>query len=697
MKPSLSELHPSLTFSNSKSVGSMFEKSLSSRIQYQDLMETLGVFKTQNHSILPTNIGDIKERIRNDRKKIPELGIPVDRRDAQMLIKWLDSLLNKVGSKNDNLENILESALSIYEICFHEIVRQVSIQCKERGELISRVWKAYISLLERALRVSQASQQSQLLLFNQEKEAIKLSSSAEVFRLRCEIEEKSLDILNHADKLIAKEDEINKLGVINKRLVHRLEIIRNHYEGVKKEIVGLKEENRILKGKLINTETEFIVNDHGVIEAQHKRLKLKRKSKENLQKIIKNDPIISSGNYIDPSAQENLNHDIASYESELLEIFNQADFQDIGIDAPVIILESRESQTELEYSCGNSEGEGKDKNDPTPAIIDLIDLHLQSLLSMTKDNTELVRQSTLKQDEVNEMLKDTDQSERINVLIDKMKENIGAVTSNQIRSLLNSVNSAIKDVKTSEMKPETRRLKTIRSKMWSVIQASRLKKTNDIYSIIIQKIKNTPQHKLKKILVKKILLKFITSFYESKMQKRSLDIEVSKKQDISQHIFESLANKYGPGKIAENKFAQICSSCIKYKHVKRVKLFGRFFKLYDDFDNEDLDTYFEYLIFLKNSQGKEFANSEYNEQLIITYEKAIDLYKSNFLLNFADSDRKSIKHWLELNKFLDNLYKVYVIDQDAYLEYLLERNRSKKYARVNFLRCIYEAADVRII
>ena len=87
MKPSLSELHPSLTFSNSKSVGSMFEKSLSSRIQYQDLMETLGVFKTQNHSILPTNIGDIKERIRNDRKKIPELGIPVDRRDAQMLIK----------------------------------------------------------------------------------------------------------------------------------------------------------------------------------------------------------------------------------------------------------------------------------------------------------------------------------------------------------------------------------------------------------------------------------------------------------------------------------------------------------------------------------------------------------------------------------------------------------------------------------
>ena len=48
-------------------------------------------------------------------------------------------MLNKVGSKNDNLENILESALSIYEICFHEIVRQVSIQCKERGELISRV------------------------------------------------------------------------------------------------------------------------------------------------------------------------------------------------------------------------------------------------------------------------------------------------------------------------------------------------------------------------------------------------------------------------------------------------------------------------------------------------------------------------------------------------------------------------------
>ena len=120
------------------------------------------------------------------------------------------------------------------------------------------------------MRISQASYQSQQAIFKQEKENIRALAITEAFKLKCEIEEKNLDILTYLDKLAAKDQELSKFRIINKRLLHRLEIIRNHYETEKKQIVYLKEENRVLKGKLLNTETELIVNHHGVIEAQHK-------------------------------------------------------------------------------------------------------------------------------------------------------------------------------------------------------------------------------------------------------------------------------------------------------------------------------------------------------------------------------------------------------------------------------------------
>lgn len=684
MKKNYSDFGNSLTF---RSFGSTFDKS-TSRGQYQDLLETIGVFKSESQKSLPNGLKGLKELAKKTKKNLkPEFGIPVDRRDAQMLIKWLDGMLVKIGENNGNLESVLESALNIYEVCFHEIVRQVSVHCKERGELVSRVWKAYINLLERALRISQATQQSQLLGFIQEKEQIKSSSALEMVKLQCSLTEKDLDLLKYADRVTAKEDEISKLGLINKRLVHRLEIIRSHYEGVKKEIVGLKEENRILKGKLVNTEIEFVVNDHGIIEAQHKRLKIKRKTRRKLEEIIIKDPIITLNSLIDPNVKESLGHDILNYEEELVEIFNHVDFEDKGTNTSVVAFESQETTTDLAEVCGDSIGEAKEVVKNVPSLMELLSEKIQTFEKFNEDPTELL---------ANALISDTspEATEQVSNFIEKMKENLGVVTNPLMTSLYASVASALKQVRSAEAKPEIKRLKTIRHKIWSVIQESRLKKNSEVTSLIIQKIKNTPQHKLRKILVKKILLKFITVFYDSKLQKRHIDLESSKKQEMAQHVLEILGNKYGPGKIAEKKFMQIAASCIKYKHIKRVKLFGRFLKLFDELDNEDLESFLDFNHYLKNSTGKEYANAEYADQNLISYEKAMDLFKSTFLSKLSDPDKKSTKLWLESNKFTDNLYKVQVVDLDAYLEFVLERNRSKKNAKSNFLHCIYEAADV---
>jgi hypothetical protein len=230
--------------------------------------------------------------------------------------------------------------------------------------------------------------------------------------------------------------------------------------------------------------------------------------------------------------------------------------------------------------------------------------------------------------------------------------------------------------------------------MWNYIQETKMKKTSDISYVLVQKIKNTPQHKLKKVVVKKILLKFIAGFYEGRIQKRSIDPE-SRKQELAQFCLEYLSNKYGPGKIAESKMAQVLSSCVKYKHIRRVRLFSRFLRLVDELDAEDLDHYLDMLVFLKSSQGRDYPNNDYSDQVVISCEKAFDLLKSSLLQKLTESDRKATKLWIESNKSTEMLYKISVIDQDAFFEFVIDRSRSKKNARVNFLKCIYEAADVR--
>ena len=39
---------------------------------------------------------------------------------------------------------------TIYTSCLKELVRQISIECTDRGNLIMRVWEAYMNMVEKA-------------------------------------------------------------------------------------------------------------------------------------------------------------------------------------------------------------------------------------------------------------------------------------------------------------------------------------------------------------------------------------------------------------------------------------------------------------------------------------------------------------------------------------------------------------------
>uniref|UniRef100_A0A8C4KBA8 AXDN1 protein n=1 Tax=Dromaius novaehollandiae TaxID=8790 RepID=A0A8C4KBA8_DRONO len=118
----------------------------------------------KNRGVLPLKYFDDKyTTLLEDREKklrlFPSMK-PSGRLEVVQLMEAMDSMLEKAGVDNKligitgplQLHNVLElmkAEQNIYNIVFHELIRQVSVDCVERGQLLSKLRQRYVSLLER--------------------------------------------------------------------------------------------------------------------------------------------------------------------------------------------------------------------------------------------------------------------------------------------------------------------------------------------------------------------------------------------------------------------------------------------------------------------------------------------------------------------------------------------------------------------
>ncbi|XP_068095833.1 axonemal dynein light chain domain-containing protein 1 [Hyperolius riggenbachi] len=88
---------------------------------------------------------------------------PSGRAEVIQLMKVMDSMLKEAGADEKettlegptqihNLLELLKTEQNIYNIVFHELIRQVSVECIERGELLAKLRKRYVMLLEKVPR-----------------------------------------------------------------------------------------------------------------------------------------------------------------------------------------------------------------------------------------------------------------------------------------------------------------------------------------------------------------------------------------------------------------------------------------------------------------------------------------------------------------------------------------------------------------
>lgn len=88
---------------------------------------------------------------------------PSGRLEVIQLMRMMDDMLEKAGvdrqmeeltelSQMEGLLELVQAEQSIYNIVFHELIRQVSVGCAERGQLLAKLRERYQSLLERVPR-----------------------------------------------------------------------------------------------------------------------------------------------------------------------------------------------------------------------------------------------------------------------------------------------------------------------------------------------------------------------------------------------------------------------------------------------------------------------------------------------------------------------------------------------------------------
>lgn len=661
----------------------------------QSLYATLGLLNNSTSRTLPTDLSKLREILTN----VPghetfSLGNPATREDTEELASWLDLMLKKtLSDKNNDIQALFETAMLIYEVCFHEIVRQVSVQCVQRGDLINRVWKAYLGILEKALKISQALQQFQQVEYKEISQKILEKHLIELEKFEKENSEIT-ENLNRCSRIIkTKEDEILHLATKEVRLIEKMQIIQKQYEQNKHDLVYLQEENRILKAKLLTANVEFVENSRGIIQPRLVNVgKIRRKSKFEMQYIIDPDPLLSA-QLISNEKSENLKESLKIYEKFMKDMMNRQDFQDAasGTEVGLAEVEVQTEETEVKVA---EDGRG---NDPE---FQYLNLRIENIMDLSEEISEIKELETVcenneaKLDPELYLLKFQEKIDQVNSLLERMKQNIQSkIPASYQHSLLNSLYSSVADSINSmkqshENTEDVVVFNTRGAKKLTFIQRSQSPKKQvfDQIGSLRQKIINTPPHKLKNIVIRKMLLKNIGSFYEAKMKKVS---ENDRKQDMSQLIAEIYVNKYGIQKVVENKLGQLMASCIKYKTFRRVRVFAKFLKLIDEVSIEDLNFYIDSLIFIKQTCYTE----EYDE-VKVPYDRVLDWQKSFLSGVFPDSDRLKIKKYIENYKIFDQTTKTFSLEFDLIIEYTIDLLKKNRLETQEFLKSIYEAGDV---
>ncbi|KAM8930592.1 axonemal dynein light chain domain-containing protein 1 [Pelodytes ibericus] len=144
--------------------GKSSQREISTGVSIEDSLLPKDFYVVKNKGVLGLEYYEDKYTtlLEDDEKKLrvfPSMK-PSGRLEVIQLMKVMDTMLKEAGVDEENLgmdgptqiHNLLEllkTEQNIYNIVFHEIIRQVSVECAERGELLAKLRQRYVMLLNK--------------------------------------------------------------------------------------------------------------------------------------------------------------------------------------------------------------------------------------------------------------------------------------------------------------------------------------------------------------------------------------------------------------------------------------------------------------------------------------------------------------------------------------------------------------------
>lgn len=248
-------------------------------------------------------------------------------------------LSNLTSEKNMSLEQIFENIQIIYSGCLHELIRQISIQCLERGKLMQKIWSSYVSLFERLLM-----EQKQITNELEKNYLLETSRIHKIYQKEIELLKNRLTLLNDENfhnktnfELIA--EKYKKLKIKHKKTMNENSSQRTYFENLKTEFNLIQQENMDLKIVIENlSKIKEIEKSDLIIRKLPDRTKrlgsFMQKTEENLQK-----------------EDNNTNEEQENIEEESMEII----FEEKCVDTrDLMVLITRNKETETDFIMNKS-------------------------------------------------------------------------------------------------------------------------------------------------------------------------------------------------------------------------------------------------------------------------------------------------------------------------------------------------------
>ncbi len=220
------------------------------------------------------------------RKEIPNIDTeaPGSRENARKLTEWMEEKIKSVSKQSIHEKEKFEKYDKIYNLCLNEIIRELSIDCFERGDLIYRIWMFYIQLLAQIKHNIELENHKALSKYHKESLKFTIDNEDLLMKKNEEIEKLKAN-LEKIEK--EKEEDAQKIEAFTiKELKHKEKVEKfiEIYEKMKSQIKNLSEENHFFKIKQERKQEYGIKFGNHFLESPTKlqeNVSNKKKKKEN--------------------------------------------------------------------------------------------------------------------------------------------------------------------------------------------------------------------------------------------------------------------------------------------------------------------------------------------------------------------------------------------------------------------------------